>query len=1452
MMKWKKSGRRGFSVFLTLALCLNALNLTAFAEEMPVENSEKISAESYDLKIELPPADSESGMTYPMPMDGFGDMLMTEYPKGEFVPGGTWSVEGAWEDGSPVMTIDLNSGEAEVYEPAGKEAIVTVVYSYEEEEEVKAPAEKGSKLPDGTKDVTAESTAAPEATTAPEAAKETEATAEAPEETTTESGETAETTQAPEESAEEETSEISEESGESAEAEESAEDADTEEETFKEETTAADESTEESAGATETAGESSEGGSSEEAADDSSETAAENTEESAEGSTDAATEGDTEAVESTEEVTETSEETTEAAAEETTEAAAEETTEAASEETTEAEEAADHTAETANGDAEFVKFSGAVVEVSYKNTGTAKAAEDGGKADASTASNAQKKGTTTVKVKDVSAGQTGKKAKTATMTWKVLFTSDVNLHRIAVADEAGLEDAFDGEYNLIVLDESFSVCRTIDVTREVTLDLKGQTLTWNNENSNNSSLFRVEEGGVLTITDSSDTVGYTVDYDVVRSKPNGGGATKETEESRMATAKGGTITLQKEIMTGAEENLSAIITVDGGKLVMKNGVINGHEKRFARGVLVDKGGSVFMEGGAIIHCAARAYGNPYGSGIFVRDGSLSMSGGVIGENGKCNFYDDYRRGGGIGLRNGSLDIRGGVITCNETGVGGGIGAEGGSGDIVICGEAVIAGNSTLYSGGGGVSADGSGYTVAIRDGALITKNIAKNWGGGINTGGSALLKVEGGEITGNEAHTGGGINTDNLLMTGGVVAGNTARGNTGGDTDGNGEGGGIRVGGGKGEITGGYITNNETRTTIDWGGGGMFISQGAAMKIQNLLVTDNTAQGLGGGIGGCSTGNVAISATDGLASFGNKAEGNKENGAHAAHKWQDQAALKNDDFLYYGSNDFFCAHSSYVSDAMLGGGSANWHGSQDTGEGYRGNSAENGEIDVWQLAIPKGGAAASQFLMGLSADPSVGDRDKAMRAAKVFITGNESSTHGGGIMCNGTMFIGAVEEKTTEFSSVPVEAKKVYRNTDGTEHSLEGGEFTFALVEEADFRVESGRPSYTKAKARTAVNDGNGKVLFTINDLTEVGEYTYYLVEEPGTGSVIYDPAIYKVEVEVTASQEISWQIDTKFTATVYSGRVTGITAMEINKDGELTESRTVNSAEFVNTYDPQIERQKGSLRIVKSVSGGGTAAAGQTYVFTVTGPCGYSERVSITGSGEEVLKNLEPGLYHVKEEEAPIDGYEWTVTGGGDVIVPENTDAPTTVTITNTYMPEETIPEETTPPEEETTEPETSPEETTPPEEETTEPETSPEETTPPEEETTEPETSPEETTEPETSPEETTEPETSPEETTPPETPEDPPRRGGGGGGGNPPRTNIPEESVPLTEVPDAEVPLAGLPNLDEMLLTEIPDSDIPLAGLPKTGDDSHVWKVLFLLSGAGLALLALLKKKKESHGE
>lgn len=989
-----------------------------------------------------------------------------------------------------------------------------------------------------------------------------------------------------------------------------------------------------------------------------------------------------------------------------------------------------------------------------------------------------------------------------------MYTSRAAAEEYAeVGDFEGLKEAIDrlnkGEAsNPIRLTDNITADGTTEayvftIEKNIKIDLNGRTLTWvNKKDAQNSSLFRVEEGGVLTITDSSEMIGYTKEYSVMLSESKGNGTTVETEENRTATAKGGTITLQNEIMIKNGENLSAIITVAGGKLVMENGIIDGAERRLARGVLVVDNGSVSMEGGAIIHCAARAYGNPYGSGIFVKDGSLAMSGGIIAENGKCNFYDIYRRGGGIGLKDGSLDISGGVITGNETGVGGGISAESGSGSIIIRDNAVIIGNSTmLYSYGGGVSAGGSGYTVTIRDGALITKNIAKTHGGGVSTSGGACLEMKGGEITGNEAHTGGGINTDNLVMTGGIVAGNIARGNTGGDTGGDGEGGGIRVGSGKAEITGGYITNNETKTTIDWGGGGLFVSQGATMIIKNLLVTGNTAQGLGGGIGGCSTGQVAISATDGVASFGNTAQGNKENGAHAPHKWQDQAALKNDDFLYYGSNDFFCAHSSYVSDAMLGGGSANWHGSQDTGTGYRGSSAEDGEIDVQQLAIPRGGAAASQYLMGLSANPSKEDRGKAMGAAKVFITGNKSSTHGGGIMCNGTMFIGAIEKEATAFSSVPVEAKKVYQNTDKTEHSLQGGDFTFALVKEEDFRIESGRPSYTKAQ--TAVNDEKGKVLFTISDLTKEGKYIYYLVEEPGEGTIIYDPAIYKVVVDVTDSQEISWEIDTKLTVTTYSGKVTSIIPVKIEND-KLVESKPLGSADtpvFTNTYDPTIV---GNLRIIKSVSGGGRAAAEQTYIFTVTGPDSYSETVRITGSGQAALEGLTPGIYHVKEEDAFIEGYDWTVTGGGNVTVPANADAQ--ITITNTYTdPEQPTPEEPTEPEQPTDPEPTIPEPTVP--------------------------------------------------------------TSSGGGGGGNPggPRGggNTPGGPGATMTIDEPVVPLADLPPefTPESMLELIEDADVPLVALPRTGDSRHTNILMMMLGIAGLGILftaAGLRKKKDESSD
>ena len=833
--------------------------------------------------------------------------------------------------------------------------------------------------------------------------------------------------------------------------------------------------------------------------------------------------------------------------------------------------------------------------------------------------------------------------------------------------------AFEAGEEAIVLGSSFSVNETIAVTSDVVLDLNGQTLTWENQKpGEGSSLFRVEAGGALTVTDSSEAI-ETFSCQVVTSTVTGVGTTEEAEETRSVDVKTGRIkATQDNGVLGHDAQNAAVIAVIGGTLCLEDGIIDGNHR--VRCVLAEDSGRVYVEGGAVMNGKALLVGGAqFGNGIYVRNGSLNMTGGVIADNNANTgeWYDEYRRGGGIALKDGSLDISGGIITNNRAGVGGGICAEGGSGSITIDGEAVIAENtSSLYSWGGGIAANGS-YQVTVGEDALISRNSAQSGGGGIM---AENLTVTGGQITGNFTETGGGggISTSNFTMTDGIVAGNTSEEL---------EGGGIRINGGGSEITGGYVTNNVCNTTQHWGGGGIFVSQGASIKMRNLLVTDNTAQGLGGGVAGCSTGQVAVTTSDGLASFANTAVGDPSHGSGSSSaKRQDQAALNNPKFLEYGSNDYFCAHTSYVSDGILGGGSANWYGSWDNGNDYQG-IGENTTIEVAQLSIPRGGFAAASHLMGLSASPSEEDIAKAEAAAKVFVTGNESNTHGGGIMCNGVMFIGAIESTTQTFSSVTVEAAKQFRDIspEGEDIPMSGGEFTFALVKEADFQIVDGKPSFTNAQP--AVNDENGKVLFTINDLKAEGEYLYYLVEVPGTDAVtVYDPAIYKIVVKVSTHEEISWEIDTKLTAIVYSGEVESILPVTVGEDGTLTEEAEAEKAVFTNVYSGELT--------VRKVWAGDTEDKRPKGIQVQLYKDGAAEGDPVTLDGSNdwsyTWKDLShDSSYTVEEVEVP-EGYTSSATQHGGI-----------VTITNTYQtvpPEKPKPDRPTPDRPHTPDPEPDP----------------------------------------------------------------------------------------------------------------------------------------------------------------
>lgn len=70
------------------------------------------------------------------------------------------------------------------------------------------------------------------------------------------------------------------------------------------------------------------------------------------------------------------------------------------------------------------------------------------------------------------------------------------------------------------------------------------------------------------------------------------------------------------------------------------------------------------------------------------------------------------------------------------------------------------------------------------------------------------------------------------------------------------------------------------------------------------------------------------------------------------------------------------------------------------------------------------------------------------------------------------------------------------------------------------------------------------------------------------------------------------------------------------------------------------------------------------------------------------------------------------------------------------------------------------------------------------------------------------------------------------------------------PEVEIPDVDVPLAE-PDIEPEPEVEIPDVDVPLSDVPQTGDNSGIWYVLAALSVSGLAVLALVEKRKEQEG-
>lgn len=757
---------------------------------------------------------------------------------------------------------------------------------------------------------------------------------------------------------------------------------------------------------------------------------------------------------------------------------------------------------------------------------------------------------------------------------------------------------------------------------KITLDLNGHKIK---HKSSNQPLFNITGGATLTVKDGQQAAATEITanqenkcgnlasieygdsniptkltYYVTESVASGT-VTNETLKAYEAGIKGAIVACSDTEATG----LRLVNLFNGGRFNLESGAITQEQNgRVGNLIYAENGSTVNMSGGYV--CGASGSGS--GAGVMVSNASggastLNLTGGVIAGNYALN-------GGGVYANGSTINMTGGTISGNGTfkdrsGYGAGVCAVGST--VVISGGYITNNNYQFYS-------DNEGSTKHIGNGC--------HGGGGIAAFNNGSLTINGGYITGNySAEAGGGIYAGAwnqalslFSFSGGSIASNVAQKS---------EGGGIRIAAptvGEFNVIGkkAYITNNTTNTPNDWGGGGVFVQGGnsaegvnsACLKISNALITKNSAKGYGGGFAACPSGKTAITDANGIAIFGNT-DANGENLSGGTNgKNEDQPSSVDggeitDDFKRRGHEDLFLIRKSdnadyiaAVTGQMLGGGAANW----------------SGTIDGQLATIGKYDGAQAKYMIGLKSKPSAEDQNAAIGLATLYITGNSSNIHGGGIMTNGDVVAGSTREVKV-YPKMKLNGTKVLEGG-----KLKGNDFDFQLLRQNKIINELGEISYTIPSfdsngdlqlnrcsvVDTVKNDENGNLTFDLGEVYADDDLVYYLVEVPGTDKdkgVTYDKTIYKIDPEVVKDEGKSHNVlDIKYT--YY--KVKSVSVTKVKNDGAgartpETEPAAVTEAEgenavivaltsgatFTNKYTPYTSSGSWTPKATKVVEGG-------------------------------------------------------------------------------------------------------------------------------------------------------------------------------------------------------------------------------------------------------------------------
>lgn len=762
----------------------------------------------------------------------------------------------------------------------------------------------------------------------------------------------------------------------------------------------------------------------------------------------------------------------------------------------------------------------------------------------------------------------------------------------AVASEetaTDIKNAGDLQGKLLGVEEnqtaSFTLAADIDFPGEITLNKGGSNITLDlsghkiKHSSADKPLFNVAGGASLTIRDSAQ-VGETVSEGQQLADQGQSLNADNYDKNAANYGKNAELTYDND---NIPSNLTYYVTESSPSGTGTTETLVKHDVEI-KGAIVACGGNANLKLINLYNNNGKGGTFNLVSGVITQKQGGSVSSLVYAENGSTvNMRGGYvcgasgsGAGGGIEIHgNSTLEVSGGVIAGNSAPSGGGVYAKDSTVNIT---NGVISGNSTLATGvgfGGGIMAEGGSVTVS---GGYITNNKYANYcgndGNGDHGGAGLAAKngthatISGGQITGNYSEeAGGGVYVTDiehqgassrktmawLNITGGTIASNVSFRS---------EGAGIRVGQmvdamikGASNSNPVYITNNHCMSRFDWGGGGIFVqgdskvaSNAGRLFVYNSYISSNEAGGYGGGVAVCPTGKTLVTGTDGTAIFGNTSAGNEQNandyesvsntgnngtphlsgGGHG--KDQDSDAYNAEVFRKNGHADFFLAAEGHttpiaaVIGKMLGGGDAKYRGSLELQKA---------------ITIPANGGVQVYNSIGLSSDVKAQDpeainaRKAALEAGATFITGNYSWNHGGGIMSNGDLYMGAPED-TYVYPSLKLKATKKLEG-----RKLNDGEFSFTVYRKDSDDPLAGTTAGTTfnrdvcTEVGTAANDAEGSITFDLGEqFASSGagnEITYYLVEDPGGDSgITYDSSVYKIVVTAEDTKTLLMSVPSK------------------------------------------------------------------------------------------------------------------------------------------------------------------------------------------------------------------------------------------------------------------------------------------------------------------------------------